>query len=93
MPNLKSAFCRHIGAQICLLLRRVGGNPYGHLLILMARAALHNITVAKGGHHAAGISRHPKTTDHEIAKRIIAMFTWNVSKPDDQIKVKVILAL
>lgn len=31
----------------------------------------------------------PKTADHEIAKRIIDMFAWNVSIPDDKIKVKV----
>ncbi|MGB3928787.1 MAG: BON domain-containing protein [Sphingobium sp.] len=30
-----------------------------------------------------------KTADHEIAKRIIDMFAWNVSIPDDKIKVKV----
>lgn len=31
----------------------------------------------------------PKTADHEIAKRIIDMFSWNVSIPHDKIKVKV----
>ncbi|MES2496422.1 MAG: BON domain-containing protein [Pseudomonadota bacterium] len=31
----------------------------------------------------------PKTADHEIAKRILDMFAWNVSIPDDKIKVKV----
>ena len=31
----------------------------------------------------------PKTADHEIAKRILDMFAWNVSIPDQQIKVKV----
>jgi osmotically-inducible protein OsmY len=31
----------------------------------------------------------PKTADHEIAKRILDMFAWSVSVPDDQIKVKV----
>lgn len=31
----------------------------------------------------------PKTADHEIAKRIIDLFAWNVSIPDDKIKVKV----
>jgi osmotically-inducible protein OsmY len=31
----------------------------------------------------------PKTADHEIAKRILDMFTWNVSIPDDKIAVKV----
>lgn len=31
----------------------------------------------------------PKTADHEIAKRIVDMFAWNVSIPDDKIKVKV----
>ncbi len=31
----------------------------------------------------------PKTADHEIAKRIIDMFAWSVSIPDDKIKVKV----
>jgi osmotically-inducible protein OsmY len=31
----------------------------------------------------------PKTADHEIAKRILDMFAWNVSIPDDQVKVKV----
>lgn len=31
----------------------------------------------------------PKSADHEIAKRIVDMFTWNVSVPDDKIKVKV----
>jgi osmotically-inducible protein OsmY len=31
----------------------------------------------------------PKTADHEIAKRILVMFAWNVSIPEQQIKVKV----
>lgn len=31
----------------------------------------------------------PKTADHEIAKRILDMFAWNVSIPEQQIKVKV----
>lgn len=31
----------------------------------------------------------PKTADHEIAKRILDIFSWNVSVPDDKIKVKV----
>ncbi|MEG8222922.1 BON domain-containing protein [Sphingomonas sp. HH69] len=31
----------------------------------------------------------PKTADHEIAKRILDMFSWNVSIPDDKIAVKV----
>ncbi|MCI4592468.1 BON domain-containing protein [Sphingobium sp. BYY-5] len=31
----------------------------------------------------------PKTADHEIAKRILDLFSWNVWVPDDQIKVKV----
>lgn len=31
----------------------------------------------------------PKTADHEIAKRIVDMLAWNVSVPDDKIKVKV----
>jgi len=31
----------------------------------------------------------PKTADHEIAKRILDMFAWNVSIPDQQIMVKV----
>lgn len=31
----------------------------------------------------------PKTADHEIAKRIVDMFAWNVSVPDDKINVKV----
>lgn len=31
----------------------------------------------------------PKTADHEIAKRIVDMFAWNVSIPDDKIEVKV----
>lgn len=31
----------------------------------------------------------PKTADHEIAKRIVDMFAWNVSIPDDKVKVKV----
>lgn len=31
----------------------------------------------------------PKTADHEIAKRIVDMLAWNVSVPDDRIKVKV----
>jgi len=31
----------------------------------------------------------PKTADHEIAKRIVDMFAWNVSIPDDKITVKV----
>ncbi|WP_257538393.1 BON domain-containing protein [Sphingobium sp. CFD-1] len=31
----------------------------------------------------------PKTADHEIAKRILDMFAWNVSIPDDKIAVKV----
>lgn len=31
----------------------------------------------------------PKTADHEIAKRILDMFTWNVLVPDEVIKVKV----
>lgn len=31
----------------------------------------------------------PKMADHEIAKRILDMFAWNVSIPNDAIKVKV----
>lgn len=31
----------------------------------------------------------PKTADHEIARRILDMFAWNVSIPDDKIKVKI----
>jgi len=31
----------------------------------------------------------PKTADHEIAKRIVDMFNWNVFVPDDKIAVKV----
>lgn len=31
----------------------------------------------------------PKTSDDEIAQRIVHMFAWNVSIPDDKIKVKV----
>lgn len=31
----------------------------------------------------------PRTADHEIAKRILDMFAWSVSVPDDKIKVKV----
>lgn len=31
----------------------------------------------------------PKTADHEIAKRILDMFAWNVSIPDDKLSVKV----
>lgn len=31
----------------------------------------------------------PKTADHEIAKRILDMFAWNVLVPGDRIKVKV----
>jgi osmotically-inducible protein OsmY len=31
----------------------------------------------------------PKTSDPEIAKRILDMFAWNVTIPDDKIKVKV----
>ncbi|WCP12148.1 hypothetical protein sphantq_00545 [Sphingobium sp. AntQ-1] len=31
----------------------------------------------------------PKTADHEIAKRILDLFSWNVSIPDDKIAVKV----
>jgi osmotically-inducible protein OsmY len=31
----------------------------------------------------------PKTADHEIAKRILDMFSWNVSIPHDKINVKV----
>ena len=31
----------------------------------------------------------PKTADHEIAKRILDTIAWNVSIPDDKIKVKV----
>jgi osmotically-inducible protein OsmY len=31
----------------------------------------------------------PKTADHEIAKRVLDIFAWNVSIPDDQVKVKV----
>ncbi|OHT21785.1 BON domain-containing protein [Edaphosphingomonas haloaromaticamans] len=31
----------------------------------------------------------PKTADHEIARRILDMFSWNVSIPDDKIAVKV----
>lgn len=31
----------------------------------------------------------PKTADHEIAKRIVDMFAWNVSIPDAKIRVKV----
>ncbi len=31
----------------------------------------------------------PQTADHEIAKRIVDMFAWNVSIPDDKITVKV----
>jgi osmotically-inducible protein OsmY len=34
-------------------------------------------------------SSDPKTADHEIAKRIVDMFTWNVLVPDESIKVKV----
>lgn len=30
-----------------------------------------------------------KNADHEIAKRILDLFAWNVSIPDDKIKVKV----
>lgn len=30
-----------------------------------------------------------QTADHEIAKRIVDMFAWNVSIPDDKITVKV----
>jgi osmotically-inducible protein OsmY len=31
----------------------------------------------------------PKTADHEIADRILGMFRWNISIPDDTIKLKV----
>jgi len=31
----------------------------------------------------------PKTADHEIAKRILDIFAWSVSVPDDKIQVKV----
>lgn len=31
----------------------------------------------------------PKTADHEIAKRILDIFAWSVSVPDDKIHVKV----
>lgn len=31
----------------------------------------------------------PKTADHEVARRILDMFAWNVMVPDDKIKVKV----
>ncbi|KQX20048.1 MULTISPECIES: BON domain-containing protein [unclassified Sphingomonas] len=31
----------------------------------------------------------PRIPDHEIAKRILDIFAWSVSVPDDQIKVKV----
>lgn len=31
----------------------------------------------------------PKTADHEIAKRIVDLFSWNVLIPEDGIKVKV----
>lgn len=31
----------------------------------------------------------PKTADHEIAKRILDMFEWNVAIPHDKIRVKV----
>ncbi len=31
----------------------------------------------------------PKTADHEIAKRILDMFSWNVSIPHEKINVKV----
>ncbi len=31
----------------------------------------------------------PKTADHEIARRILDMFAWNVSIPENQITVKV----
>lgn len=31
----------------------------------------------------------PKVADHEIAKRIVDLFTWNVVIPEDKIKVKV----
>lgn len=31
----------------------------------------------------------PKTADHEIARRIVDIFAWNVSIPDDKISVKV----
>lgn len=31
----------------------------------------------------------PKTADHEIAKRILDIFAWNVSIPDEKVKVKV----
>lgn len=31
----------------------------------------------------------PKSADHEVAKRILDMFSWNVLIPEDEIKVKV----
>lgn len=31
----------------------------------------------------------PKTSDEEIAKRVVDLFAWNVSIPDDKIQVKV----
>jgi len=31
----------------------------------------------------------PKTADHEIARRILDVFAWNVSIPDDKLNVKV----
>src|SRR5690606_11772383 len=31
----------------------------------------------------------PKTADHEIAKRILDMFAWNVLIPDDKVTVRV----
>ncbi|MDF0487538.1 BON domain-containing protein [Sphingomonas sp. H39-1-10] len=35
------------------------------------------------------LAAEPKTADHEIAKRILDLFAWNVSIPDDRLTVKV----
>lgn len=34
-------------------------------------------------------AHEPKAADHEIAKRIIDLFSWNVSVPEDRVTVKV----
>ncbi|AOH83148.1 ornithine aminotransferase [Sphingomonas panacis] len=35
------------------------------------------------------LASEPKTADHEIAKRVVDLFAWNVSIPDKRLSVKV----
>jgi len=35
------------------------------------------------------LASEPKTADHEIAKRVVDLFAWNVSIPDERLSVKV----